>query len=371
MAADGSAAVGRQRGRRGERSRQAEHRRREGGGQEARFGGGRGAGFVRRKRGGLVEHILAFGPGDWQPQVALMAAVKVGLLEELLRRPATAAAAAQALGLHEEAVARVVRLLVDAGVLERDGDDAVVAVAPAARPYLDPVSPLYVGSRLLHSHNLLRRWLQLPEVLQRGGPAPFDYGDDTLRAFIGAMHDGARERAPRLASLLGRLFPETRVVLDVGGGPATQAVAFRRLGWEVTVLDFPEVVDLMIGELVGEGIHAVKGDAVAAFPPGRFDLVFMGNLCHSLSRAENETVVQRAAGALSPGGALAIYDLVRGTGLAASAFAVNMLVATSLGDVWSEDDYRAWCARAGLSGFAVHVVSQQAHRLLTAVAPRS
>lgn len=313
-----------------------------------------------------MEQILAFGPISWQPHVALMAAVKVGLVEELLRRPATAAAAAQTLGLNDEAVARVVRLLVDAGVLERDGGDGVVAVALEARPYLDPASPSFVGSRLLHSHNLLQRWLQLPEVLQRGGPAPFDYGDDTLRAFIGAMRDGARERAPRVASLLAELFPETRAVLDVGGGPATQAIAFRRLGWEVTVLDFPEVIDLMSGELVGEGISAAKGDAVEAFPPGRFDLVFMGNLCHSLSPAENETVIGRAAGALSPGGALAVYDLVRGTGLAASAFSVNMLVATSSGDVWPEDDYRGWCGRAGLSGFAVHDVPGQSQRLMTA-----
>ena len=70
---------------------------------------------------------------------------------------------------------------------------------------------------------------------------------------------------------------------------------------------------------------------------------------------------------MAPGGALAIFDFLRGTGLSSSLFAVNMLVATSGGDVYSEDDYRRWCEDAGLRDFAVHEVGGQAQRLLTAV----
>ena len=38
------------------------------------------------------------------------------------------------------------------------------------------------------------------------------------------------------------------------------------LGWEVTVLDLPEVIDLMADELAQAGIAAIKGDATQGIP---------------------------------------------------------------------------------------------------------
>jgi ubiquinone/menaquinone biosynthesis C-methylase UbiE len=190
---------------------------------------------------------------------------------------------------------------------------------------------------------------------------------ESLRAFIGTMRVGARQRARPLAELLAALFPKTKTVLDVGGGPGTQALAFREQGWQVTVLDLPEVIGLMADELAEAGIAAIKGDATRAIPAQGFDLVFCGNLFHSMSPAECALVVASATRALRSGGALAILDFLRSTGLPSSLFAVNMLVATSAGDVWAEADYRRWCEAAGLRDFAVHELAGQSQRLLTAV----
>ena len=85
-----------------------------------------------------------------------------------------------------------------------------------------------------------------------------------------------------------------------------------------------------------------------------------------MSPAECAQVVESAAGALALGGALAILDFLRGTGLPSSLFAVNMLVATGAGDVYAEEDYRRWCEAAGLGDFAVHEVAGQPQWLLTA-----
>ena len=54
----------------------------------------------------------------------------------------------------------------------------------------------------------------------------------------------------------------------------------------MTVLDFPEVIDLMADELARAGIAAIKGDATQGIPAQGFDLVFCGNLFHSMSPAE-------------------------------------------------------------------------------------
>ena len=307
-------------------------------------------------------------PGQWQPQVVLMAALKVGLIEALLDRPRPPLKVAQKLALDERATLRVISVLVDAGYLERRNEGVVVA--PEARAFLDPADAAFVGDRLGHLHDLLVRWVQLPEVLRTGGPARLEHTPESLRAFIGSMRVGARERARPLAERLAALFPKTKTVLDVGGGPGTQALAFQELGWQVTVLDFPEVIDLMADELAQAGIAAVKGDATQAIAGQDFDLVFCGNLFHSMSPTECALVVASAAGALRSGGALAILDFLRDTGLPSSLFAVNMLVATGAGDVYAEEDYRRWCEAAGLREFAVHELGGQATRLLTAEKPQ-
>ena len=64
---------------------------------------------------------------------------------------------------------------------------------------------------------------------------------------------------------------------------------------------------------------------------------------------------------------MAILDFLRGTGLSSSLFAVNMLVATSAGDVYGDQDYRRWCEAAGLRDFDVHDVAGHSQRLLTAI----
>lgn len=306
-------------------------------------------------------------PGQWQPQVVLMAALEVGLIKALLDQPRPPSEVAQELALDERATLRVIGVLVDAGYLEKRGDGVIVAAD--VRALVDPADDAFVGDRLWHLHDLLVRWLQLPEVLREGGPARLGRTEESLQAFIGTMRVGARQRARPLAERLAALFPMTKTVLDVGGGPATQALAFQQQGWRVTVFDFPEVIDLMADDLARAGIAAIKGDATQVIPAQGFDLVFCGNLFHSMSPAECALVVGSAANALNSGGALAILDFLRGTGLSSSLFAVNMLVATGAGDVYGEQDYRRWCEAAGLRDFAVHELGGQAQRLLTAFKP--
>ena len=88
-----------------------------------------------------------------------------------------------------------------------------------------------------------------------------------------------------------------------------------------------------------------------------------------MSPAECARLAADAAGALAPGGALAIHDFVRDTGLPASLFAVNMLVATSDGDACAEEDDRRWCEAAELRDFAVHELGTGPQWLVTAVKP--
>ena len=85
-------------------------------------------------------------PGQWQPQVVLMAALRVGLIEALLDEPRASEELVSALSLDERAALRVIGVLVDAGWLERRSDGLIVA--PEVRALLDSRSEEYVGDRL-------------------------------------------------------------------------------------------------------------------------------------------------------------------------------------------------------------------------------
>ena len=225
-------------------------------------------------------------------------------------------------------------------------------MAPEVRPLLDSRSEEYAGDRLLHVHDLLGRWVQLPEVLRKGGPAP--YARTPSRCSPSLVRCGplpangpsrwqhasppcSRRSGPRSTSAVGRAPRHPPSAAGLAGDG----------------LRFP-VIDLMASSSAGEDIATIKAERHEGHPRTGFDLVFCGNLFHSMSPDECTAVVTRCAAALASDGALAILDFLRGEGLRSSLFSVNMLVGTSAGDVYGEEDYQRWCESAGLGDFTVH-----------------
>ena len=97
-----------------------------------------------------------------------------------------------------------------------------------------------------------------------------------------------------------------------------------------------------------DGVESVGGDFLEALPPGPFDVVFCGNICHIYGPDQNRALFGRIGSVLRPGGRLAILDFLTGVSPDAAVFAVNMLVNTEGGGVWSAEEYRAWLGEAGL-----------------------
>jgi 2-polyprenyl-3-methyl-5-hydroxy-6-metoxy-1,4-benzoquinol methylase len=59
------------------------------------------------------------------------------------------------------------------------------------------------------------------------------------------MSSYAEEEASKIASYCLKGFPTGTEVLDIGGGPLTIARAFAQKGAVVTILDLPEVIEMM------------------------------------------------------------------------------------------------------------------------------
>jgi SAM-dependent methyltransferase len=100
-------------------------------------------------------------------------------------------------------------------------------------------------------------------------------------------------------------------------------------------------------------VTTAVGDYVADPLPRGFDLVFMSAVVHSNGPSDNAALVAKAAGALDPGGRLAIVDWVmspdRVVPTGGALFALNMLVATADGDTFTEAEIAGWLTGAGLA----------------------
>lgn len=274
----------------------------------------------------------------------LGAAVKTGMVEAL-RKNTTYANLTEELNLNSRAVWIVLEALADLGYVTRQGE-AVTLSEETRKMIYDPAAPNYVGFSFMHRYNMIRSWVQLPEVLASGQPASRDQDPENIRYFMEGMRHGAGKSAPAITDFLLTDTVNGVRVLDIGGGPLIYGSAFSARGAKVTVLDLPPVVQLMQEKAEKAGIALFPGDFNLGLPPGPFDLVYLGNICHIFGEAENQELFKKVSQVLVPGGRIAIVDMVRGTNPFAAVFGVNMLVNTSNGGTWTLDQYADWLACA-------------------------
>ena len=277
------------------------------------------------------------------------ASVKTGIFEALKNKPLTQQELAAVTGSDERALLTVTEALVSLGYIEHEAGKLKLT-EPCYSILYDKTSMDYQGFSFMHSYYLFSKWLELPEILKTGKPAPKSESSDEKRSFIEAMSSYAEEDASEIAAYcLKELSPGVKV-LDVGGGPLTIAMAFAQKGAEVTILDLPEVIDIMEPELdPGLSVKMVKGDFTSVLPEDRFALAYLGHICHIYGEKEIRKLFIDVAGRLMEGGRLIINDFIRGTGPYPAVFAVNMLVNTDSGGTWTFEQYKTWLEDAGFT----------------------
>ena len=277
------------------------------------------------------------------------AAVQTGLFEELKNAPCTLEELAVKTKSDQRALWTVVEALIALKYLEYAGDKSKLT-EEADNIFFNPDHEHFTGFSFMHAYNLMKAWLQLPEVMISGKPVSKKDAPRHMKDFIRAMSHHARQSAPDIADYCLKDLPAGSRVLDVGGGPLTYAIAFARKGAVVTVLDLPEVIDMMQPELDKNlPIKLVKGDFTIELPAGPYDLVYLGNVCHIYGEQENRKLFIDAAKELVPGGRIVINDLIRGTGVRPAVFAVNMLINTPSGGTWTIEQYQSWLTAADFS----------------------
>ena len=210
-----------------------------------------------------------------------------------------------------------------------------------------------------HQGHCLRNWAQLARVVKTGQPAaPIpgvrgEAGDQ--EAFIGAMHNVS---APNAAHVIQAVQPlQFRHLLDIGGASGTWTIAFLRAcpSAKATIFDLPHVIPMAQRRLKAAGmdqrVKLVAGDFTRDALPAGADLAWVSAIVHQNSRAQNRALFAKLLAALTPGGRIAIRDIVmeesRTQPVAGALFAVNMLVATAGGGTFTLAELREDLGAAG------------------------
>lgn len=277
------------------------------------------------------------------------AAVQIGLFEEIKSNPCTLEELATNTNSDSRALWTVVEALIALNYLQYQGEK-IILTQEAFNIFYNPHYQEFKGFSFMHTYNLIKSWIQLPDVMQSGKPVAQKDENQHTKHFIKAMSHVAQQSAPAIVDYCLKDLPKKPKVLDVGGGPLTYALAFVDKGASVTVLDLPEVIDMMQPELDPElPIQMVKGDFTQGLPSGPYDLIYLGNVCHIYGEQENRKLFQDAAAELEAGGQIIINDMIRGTGVRPAIFAVNMLINTKSGGTWTFEQYKSWLNDAGFT----------------------
>jgi 2-polyprenyl-3-methyl-5-hydroxy-6-metoxy-1,4-benzoquinol methylase len=230
-----------------------------------------------------------------------------------------------------------------------------------AQKFLVKKSPWYQGDMLRHSDALWKSWSGLDEVVRTGLPnrsCGRDYG-----VFIRAMHNNAVFRAKDVVSSID--LRGVKKALDLGGGPGTYSMELARRGISVTLFDLPETIAVakkIIKNPKGGSIDFISGDFHADDIGAGYDLVFLSQIIHSLSTDESLALIDKARAALNPGGRIAVHEFLlekdRAHPIPGALFSVNMLVNTTAGRCYTQQEMKQWLAQTGFKGSRSKVLGE-------------
>lgn len=295
----------------------------------------------------------------------MFTAVRLGLFDLLEEAPATAAQLAARTGAHPEGLQRLLEGCAALGLLSFV--DGVFSNTDLARCYLTRGSPHSLAGYIRYSDDALYRlWGELEAAVREGAPrwqqvfgargSLFDhfYRTEEARAdFLAGMHGLGLLSSPAVVRVFNLNTYGTLV--DLGGGTGHLAIAAcERYGrMRAVIYDRPDVLDHARPHIEAsparDRITCVAGDFFRD-PLPRAPLYALGRILHDWSDERCLELLGRVRGALEPGGAALIAEMLldedRCGPVSASMQSLNMLVCTE-GRERTESEYRALLESAG------------------------
>lgn len=294
------------------------------------------------------------------PALAMLAGMQLDVFTPLAAGPLDCATVAASLSVDPLKLQPLLYALVTAGLLTLDGER--FANTAEAQAFLVKGSPRYLGSAHGAYADLWSSTLRTAESIRTGKPqARHDFArmsKPELSAFIRGLDAGAGATARRLHKDFD--LSRHRQILDAGGGSGGLAIALCKLcpALRATVAELPNVAtvtrECVAEAALGDRVRVIEADLVGAPPAGQYDGAILRSVLQVMSAADAQTTVRNVVATLVPGGTLYVVgrmlDDTRLSPLEAVAVNVMFLNVYDDGQAYTESEYRAWFAGAGLAG---------------------
>ncbi len=295
---------------------------------------------------------------------SIMAGVRLGIFKAIAHEGMTVGELARTLSLDAGCLELVMRVLICAGYVNRQGDKYRLTVL--ARNTLLPDSPIRLSWFVEFNYLQWDAVSRLEEVLKTGKTVPFH---DTLEdpeswaIYQRAMLELARLVAPYVASLVP-IKKGARKLLDIGGshGLFGATICRQHPPMRCEVLEVPQAIEIARQLAREEGIDDVvthrAGDALTGDLGNDYDVVFLGNLVQNFSPEVNLDLLRRVKSAMTPGGTVVIWEVKRPEPneppeLGGDGYALFFRIG-STARCYALGDYTQWLKSAGYTDVAVH-----------------
>jgi ubiquinone/menaquinone biosynthesis C-methylase UbiE len=293
----------------------------------------------------------------------LEAAMKLDVFAKLGGRARTAAEIAQEIGASERGVAVLLDALVGMRLMDRNSDK--YSLNDVSETYLLPSSRLYMGDYLNATTDLDKRWENLADCVRSGEPFSQVNNAEEAQKFFPALAQAifplnyatAKSAAHHLHA---ERLPDGSKVLDIaaGSGVWSLAVAEENPNLHVDAVDFPAVLEVTkrFAERFGvaKQYGYLPGDwREQKIADGSYDLIYLGHILHSEGMERSIEMIEHCSRWLKKGGKLVIAEFMPNeerTGPAdAMMFNVNMFLVTTRGCIFSPEELKRMCIKAGFS----------------------
>lgn len=289
----------------------------------------------------------------------LFAALDFGIFAAAGTDGATAAQLGERCAIPERSARAIADLMVDAGLLVRDGDR--FRNAPDAEAFLAGRGPFDLRP-LARYWDMVSypAWTDAATAFRTRRGVRGELTEAQTEAYESAVALVTAETAADLAREYD--FGRHRRLLDAGGGFGTflKAILRRYEHLDATLVDLPAVAAVVAGEAAAGPfagrLTAVGADLFADPLPAGHDAILVANVVHLFPPERNVELLRRLREAAPPGGRLLLVDWWR-TDVAphpSARFGAGEFLMIGGGDLYQVDEVAGWLADAGWR-FVSHV----------------
>jgi len=274
---------------------------------------------------GPAEVIRNLVHGRWKSQ-ALIVAVRLGIPEALAGGALALASLARDLQVNEDALGRLMRLLVAMEVFDVEPAGRF-ANNEASRCLLASDQPFSLRLDALHtlSPSMSIAWDNLEYSVRHGtsgfahatGMSVFEYLQDRPEEADVVYEFQAEASRWNVGGLLAAgVLPEAGMIVDVGGGNGSTLVAILESQPELrgVLYDLPLAIDRarkrIADSAAGARIELVEGNFFRSVPAGG-DLYMLSHVLHDWPDDRAVEVLQHTAAAMTPGATLLVTEIMK------------------------------------------------------------